>query len=99
MYDDQRSPNSWDDYAYSGNAWGFQRPLPDRETRIPDGNQMIVQVAKSQEVDNDIAEKMLSDFIDWLDNSGLLREGTGTFEHKYNIDVVKYYLDKEQGIK
>jgi hypothetical protein len=43
MHDDQGDPDAWDDYAYSGNAWGFRRPYPNREARVPDGNQVKIE--------------------------------------------------------
>src|ERR1700743_1526045 len=41
MYDDSRGTDAWDDYAYSSNDWGVQRPLTYRKGRILDGDQMM----------------------------------------------------------
>jgi hypothetical protein len=55
---------------------------------------VYVRVTKEADVDDDIAETLLSDFADWLDEHGLLREGKDDFQYAYNLDLVKKFMDE-----
>lgn len=55
---------------------------------------MKVRVSKSVDVDDDIVEKMLSDFIDWLDGRSMLRALPD--EMQYNIDLVTEYMNERE---
>lgn len=57
---------------------------------------MRVQVTKSVDVDDTIAEKMLSEFIDWLDERGMLRPLPDTMHSNINL-VTEYMNQKEIG--
>jgi hypothetical protein len=53
-----------------------------------------IVVTKAVDVDDDIAKKMLSDFIDWLDEQSLVRALPNDIE--YNMDLVKRYLEEKE---
>jgi hypothetical protein len=52
-----------------------------------------VRVTKTADLDEDIVEVLLDDFIDWLDEHGLLREGQGDLKFEYNNDLVKAFIE------
>lgn len=55
---------------------------------------MKVRVTKAVDVDNVIAQQMLSEFMDWLDEQGFVRALPNDLE--YNIDLVKRYLEEKE---
>jgi hypothetical protein len=56
-----------------------------------------VRVTKAVDVDDDIVTHMLSEFIDWLDEKGLVRALPDGL--KYNIDLVEKYLEEKASVE
>jgi hypothetical protein len=55
---------------------------------------ILVRVVKTAEVDDSIAEEMLSKFIDWLDDKGILSADDYPVETPTNRDLVKQFLEE-----
>lgn len=59
---------------------------------------MRVRVTKDADIDDDVATKILQEFIDWLDERGLLRDihrADETRTLQYNSDVVSIYMEEK----
>ena len=59
---------------------------------------MRVRVTKDADIDDDVATKILQEFIDWLDERGLLRDIHRADEARtlqYNSDVVSIYMEEK----
>jgi len=57
-----------------------------------------VRVTKDADIDDDVATKILQEFIDWLDERGLLRDihrADETRTLQYNSDVVSIYMEEK----
>ena len=54
---------------------------------------MRVAVSKIAMVDDDVAEEMFSAFADWLDDKGLLREGSeSNLEFAFNRELGQMFI-------
>lgn len=54
---------------------------------------MEIRLSKKQTIDDDVVLVLLSEFADWLDENGLLRE-TGTFKFEFNEELGKKFVEQ-----
>lgn len=54
---------------------------------------ITVRTTVEQNIQEPVAKELLNNFVDWLDENGLLRVGTDEFEFTHNSQLVDKFVE------